>query len=93
MKEGSRSTHGDVQQPQLRGQMERRVAIVRKVRVLHALGVVFDDAFEEGEVSEVDGSADADGDVNPFPGVYLLRTLRLESMLGTAGLTWFFLLR
>ena len=46
--------------------MERRVAIVGEVRVLHALGVVLDDAFEEGEVSEVDGSANADGDVNPF---------------------------
>ena len=52
--------------------MERRVAIVGEIRVLHALGVVFDDAFEEGEVSEVDGSADADGDVNPFPWVFFL---------------------
>lgn len=45
--------------------MERGVAIVCKVWVLQAPGVVLDDAFEEGEVFELDGSADADGDVNP----------------------------
>ena len=45
--------------------MERGVAVVCEIRVLQALGVVLDDAFEEGEVFEVDGSADADGDVNP----------------------------
>lgn len=45
--------------------MERGVAIVCEVGVLQALGVVLDDAFEEGEVFEVDGSADADGDVDP----------------------------
>ena len=52
--------------------MERRVAIVGEIRVLHALGVVLDDAFEEGEVSEVDGAADADGDVNPVPWGFFL---------------------
>ena len=45
--------------------MERGVAIVCEVWVLQAFGVVFDDAFEKGEVFEVDGAADADGDVNP----------------------------
>ena len=70
--------------------MERRVAIVGEIRVLHALGVVFDDAFEKGEVSEVDGAADADGDVNPFPVGFLLRILELERTLGMAGLTCFF---
>ena len=74
--------------------MERRVAIVGKVRVLHALGVVFDDAFEQGQVPEVDGAADADGDVNPFfPWGFLLRILSWKGTLGMAGLTWFFWLR
>lgn len=45
--------------------MQGGVAIVGVVRVPEALGVVRDDAFEEGEVFEVDGAADADGDVNP----------------------------
>lgn len=45
--------------------MKRGGAIVREVWVLQALGVVLDDAFEEGEILEVDGSTDADGDVNP----------------------------
>ena len=40
--------------------MQRGVAAAGEVRVLQARGVVFDDAFEEGEVLEVDGSADAD---------------------------------
>lgn len=50
--------------------MQRRVAIVGVVRVPEALGVVPDDAFEEGEVFEVDGAADADGDVDP-PGFFI----------------------
>ena len=45
--------------------MERGVAVVGEVWVLQAFGVVLDYAFEEGEVFEVDGAADADGDVNP----------------------------
>lgn len=45
--------------------MQGGVAIVGVVRVPEALGVVRDDAFEEGEVFEVDGAADADGDFNP----------------------------
>lgn len=60
------STHGYVQEAQLRGEVERGVALVCEVRVLEVLGVVLDDAFEEGEVLEADGSADADGDVNPL---------------------------
>ena len=59
------STYGYVQQAQLRGEVERGVALVCEIWVLQALGVVLDDAFEEGEVLETDGSADADGDVNP----------------------------
>lgn len=57
--------HGYVRQAQLCGEVKRGGAIVREVWVLQALGVVFDDAFEEGEILEVDGSTDADGDVNP----------------------------
>ena len=46
--------------------MQRGVAIVGEVGVLQVLGVVLDYAFEEGEVLEVDGSADADGDLSPL---------------------------
>lgn len=60
-----RLAHGYIQQIKLCSQVERGVAIVGEVWVLQALGVVLDDAFEEGEVFEVDGSADTDGDVNP----------------------------
>ena len=60
------STHGYVQEAQLRGEVERGVALVCEIWVLQALGVVLDDAFEEGEVLETDGSADAYGDVNPW---------------------------
>lgn len=60
-----RLAYGYIQQPQLRSEVKRGVAIVREVGVLQALGVVLDDAFEEGEVFEVDGSTNADGDVNP----------------------------
>ena len=71
-------------QVQLCGQVERGVAVVGEVGVLEALGVIFDDAFEEGEVFEVDGSADADGDVNPPSSL----RIELVNMLGNSGLTW-----
>lgn len=45
--------------------MKRGVTIVCEVGILQVLGVVLDDAFEEGEIFEADGSTDADGDVNP----------------------------
>lgn len=45
--------------------MERGVAVVCEVGVLQALGVVLDDAFEEGEVFEADSSAYANGNVDP----------------------------
>ena len=64
------STHGYVQQAQLRGEVERGVALVREIWVLQALGVVLDDAFEESEVLETNGSADADRDVNPGRGSF-----------------------
>ena len=44
--------HGYIQEPQLRSEVKRGVTIVRKIWVLQALGVVLDDAFEEGEVFE-----------------------------------------
>ena len=59
------STHSYIQQTQLGSQVQRGVAIIGEVGVLQALGIVLDDTFEEREVVEVDGSADADGDVNP----------------------------
>ena len=58
--------------------MERGVAIVCEVWVLQALRVALDDASEKGEVFEVDGSADADGDVSP--------TLCQESLVGMLGM-------
>ena len=76
--------HGYVHQAQLRGQVERRVAVVGEVGVLEAPGIVLDDAFEEGEVFEVDGSADADGDVSPPSFI----RIELVNMLGHGGLTW-----
>lgn len=47
-----RLAHGYIQEPQLRSEVKRGITIVRKVWVLQALGVVFDDAFEKGEVFE-----------------------------------------
>ena len=52
----------------MRSEVEGGVALVCEIWVLQALGVVLDDTFEEGEVLETDGSADADGDVNPWGG-------------------------
>ena len=77
-------THGYVQKAQLRGEVERGVALVCEIWVLQALGVVLDDAFEEAEILETDGSADADGDVNPWGG-FLIRVGDLAS--GIDGLT------
>jgi len=62
---GGGDAYGNLEQAELGGEMERGVAIVAKVWVLHALGVVFNDALHEGEVVEVDGSAEAGGDVDP----------------------------
>ena len=72
--------HGYMHQAQLRGQVQRGVTVVGKVGVLEALRVVLDDAFEEGEVFEVDGSADTDGDVNPP----IFLRIELENMLEVA---------
>lgn len=55
---------GNIQQPELRGEVKRGVTVVCEVGILQALEVVLDDAFEEGEIFEADGSTDADGDVN-----------------------------
>jgi len=45
--------------------MERSVALVCEVWILKVAGVVLDDALDEGEVVEVDGTAEADRDVDP----------------------------
>lgn len=45
--------------------MEGGVALVGEVWVLKAAGVVLDDALDKGEVVEMDGAAEADGDVDP----------------------------
>ncbi len=64
-------TYGDLEQAELGGEVKRGVAIIAEVGVLQALGVVLDDALDEGEVVEVDGSAEAGGDVDPG---WLVRT-------------------
>lgn len=39
--------------------------MISDVRVPQVVGVVLDDALEEGEIVEVDGAADSGGRVNP----------------------------
>lgn len=51
--------------------MKRGATIVAEVGVLQALGVVLDDALDEGEIVKADGSAEAGGDVDPG---WLVRT-------------------
>lgn len=70
-KSGAGNRYGDLEQAELGGEMKRGVAIVAEVWVLQALGVVLDDALDEGKVVEVDGSAEAGGDVDPG---WLVRT-------------------
>lgn len=67
--------------------MQRRIAIVGVVWVPEALGAVPDDTFEEGEVLEVDGAADTDGDVDPSRLSLLRIILSGLRTLGMAGLT------
>jgi len=45
--------------------VEGCVASIGEVWVFEIAGVVLDDALDEGEVVEVDGAAEADGDVDP----------------------------
>ena len=61
----------EVEEAELGGEVEGGVAFVGEVRVLQALRVVFDDAFDEDEVVQVDGAAEADADVDPDGGVSL----------------------
>ena len=58
-------TYSYIEQTQLCGEVERGVAIVRKIGILEAFGVVLDDAFEEAQVLEVDRPANASRNVNP----------------------------
>ena len=51
--------------------MQRSVAFVIEVRVLKALGVVLDNTLDEDQIVQVDGSADADTDVDPVDTVSL----------------------
>ena len=62
---GKAITHCYLDEAQLCSEMERRVAIICEVRVLQAFGVVLDYSFEERKVFEMDGPADAKGNVNP----------------------------
>ena len=62
---GKIGTYSDFEQAELGGEMKGGVAIVTEVGALQALGIVLDDALHEGEVVEVDGSAEAGGDVDP----------------------------
>ena len=52
--------YGDLEEAKLCGEVEGGVAVVAEVRVLKALGIVFDYAFDEGGIVEVDGSAKTD---------------------------------
>lgn len=69
-------------QAELGGQVEGSVAFVVEVRVLEARGVVLDDALHEDEVVQVDGSAEADADVDPEDTVSLVFGECLERSLG-----------
>lgn len=61
---GGGDTYGDLEQAELGGEMKGGVAMVAEVGALQALGVVLDNALDEGEVVEVEGSAEAGGDVD-----------------------------
>lgn len=51
---------------ELGSKVQRCVSIVREIVVLDMARIVFDYAFQEGEVVKVNGAADADGGVNHF---------------------------
>lgn len=53
------------------GQVQAGVGFVVEVGVVEARGVVLDDALDEDEVVQVDGSAEADADVDPDGAVSL----------------------
>lgn len=61
----------EVEEAELGGEVEGGVAFVGEVGVLQALRVVLDDAFDEDEVVQVGGAAEADADVDPDGGVNL----------------------
>ena len=54
-----------LKQAELCGKVERGIGFIGIVRVLEVVGIVLDDAAEEREIVEVDGTADADGDADP----------------------------
>lgn len=58
-------TYSNIQVSELRCEMQGGVAMILDVGVPQIVGVVLDDAFEEGEIAEVDGASDSVGRVNP----------------------------
>ena len=57
--------YGDLKQAQLGGEVEGGVAMVLIVRVAYKGRMVLEDALHEDEVVEVDGTAEAEGGVDP----------------------------
>lgn len=61
----ARSTHSDFQASEPCGEVERSVALVCEIWVLEVAGVILDDALDEREVVQVDGTAEAERGVDP----------------------------
>ena len=55
-----RNTHRNLQKPQFRSEMQTRVPVILLIRVLDSRWVIPHDAFDEGQIVEVDGAAKAD---------------------------------
>ena len=51
---------------ELGSKVQRCVPVVREIVVLYMARIVFDYAFEEGKIVQVNGTADADRGVNHF---------------------------
>ncbi|KAL8991298.1 MAG: hypothetical protein Q9177_000261, partial [Variospora cf. flavescens] len=57
----SQRAYGDFQKAQLRGKMQRGIAIVREVWILKSVWTLFGNAFDEYQIIEMDGPPEANG--------------------------------
>ncbi len=72
-------TYDNGKKAQLCGHVQGGVALVRKIWVLQDLAVVLDDALDQEEIVEVNGSLEADGGVNHDISLCACKPLRQEA--------------
>lgn len=65
--------NGNFEKSELGSEVEWGIAVVGDIGGVQGAGVVFDDAFEEDEVVEVDGAAETGGKVDHRNSIYLGR--------------------